>query len=104
MAYFGNNSCRFWVFASSNGTIGDSFNVSSVSEIGNGNEDFDINYTTDFANTNYAASGNCNDTGSKGGQCFIDTYAAGNCRANVRDTGGGNNTNTDFCAFGWGDQ
>ena len=39
MAYFGNNSCRFWVFASSNGTIGDSFNVSSVSEIGNGNDE-----------------------------------------------------------------
>tara|TARA_R100000329_G_C7467936_1_gene164838 strand:- start:186 stop:500 length:315 start_codon:yes stop_codon:yes gene_type:complete len=104
MAFFGENSCRFWVFSSSNGTIGDSFNVSSVNEVGNGNEDFTINFSTNFASTNYAASGNCNDTAAKGGQVFIDTKTTSSCRANVRDTGGGNNTNTDFCAFGWGDQ
>ena len=96
--------CKCWVFSSSNGTIGDSFGISSVSEVGNGNEDFTINFSTAFASTNYVASGNCNDTGSKGGQVFVDTKTTSNCRANVRDTGGGNNTNTDFCFFAFGDQ
>ena len=55
-----------------NGSFGirDSFNVSSVTDLGTG--DFDINFTTAMANTNYAFVGHANFSRTSGdGRMFL---------------------------------
>lgn len=48
-------------FTEANGAIRDSFNVSSVTNIGTGN--YDVNFEESFDNANYAWAGGAGDTG-----------------------------------------
>ena len=54
MAYRGDNACHCWVNFNGTGTLSirDSYNVSSVTDNGTGN--FIINFSSAFANVNYA--------------------------------------------------
>tara|TARA_Y100000401_G_scaffold32366_1_gene23779 strand:- start:1141 stop:1509 length:369 start_codon:yes stop_codon:yes gene_type:complete len=94
---------KAWVVSDSAGTMGDNFGISSVNEIGNGNEDYTVNFSSSFSNTNYCVCANCNNTDSSGGQVFIDTKLAGSFIANVRGTNGTNNTGSGFACVIFGD-
>ena len=63
--------CRAWVNFDGTGTITirDSFNVSSITD--NGTGDYTINFTNEFANTNYCVSGTAADLGVSQGYRFI---------------------------------
>ena len=94
---------KAWVCSTSAGSVLDSYGIASVTEVGNGNEDFTIAFTTAFSDSNYTAVSNCNTTDGLGGQSFVDTKAAGSCRVNVRATNGTSNTNTGFACVFFGD-
>ena len=95
--------CRAWVVSTNTGSILDSFNVSSVTEDGGGNEDYTVNFTTAFSNANYAAVADCNATNDDGGQAFVDNKTASSCIVNVRTTNGSNNAVTGFACVVFGD-
>ena len=94
---------KAWVVSDSAGNDLDSFGISSVTEVGNGNEDYTVAFSSAFSNTNYAVCANTNNTNDVGGQVFIDTKLAGSFKANVRSTAGGNKTNSGFACVIFGD-
>lgn len=79
-------ACKAWVlYEQSTPAISDSYGVDSVSDDGAGI--FTVNFTTDFATTNYIACGACmdgNTSSTRGGDfCFHqsgDTYTVSACQ------------------------
>tara|TARA_Y100001973_G_scaffold63383_1_gene92740 strand:+ start:3550 stop:3876 length:327 start_codon:yes stop_codon:yes gene_type:complete len=56
MAYYGKNAVQAWVeFNGSTDAIRESHNISSISD--QGTSDYDINFTTNFADANYVVFG-----------------------------------------------
>jgi hypothetical protein len=76
-----NGSAKAWVNFDGTGTVAirASFNVSSITDNGTGN--YTVNFTTAFADANYAACGTANGSGNYGDRQLSATPTSGSaCR------------------------
>jgi len=101
---------KVWVKFQGSSTIDDSFNVDSITD--NGTGDYTINFTTDFANVNYAVAGGgryiagTNDAIAVGIN-ETDGQAVGSCRIETLSLGGTGSSQNDpdiVCFVAFGDQ
>lgn len=83
------SAVKAWVSFNGVGTvtIGDSYNVSSVTDNGTGH--YTVNFTTPFTNANYGASLTCENGSSNEFVVFNGALAAGSCTIYVLSRGGG---------------
>lgn len=93
-----------WVNFNGTGTLAirDSYNVSSVTD--NGTGDYTINWSTSFANANYAVAFGCGSPSTDSVQNYLSSQAAGSIRF---DTTSFTPINTDCetaCAIAMGDR
>lgn len=99
--FYEGNIVKGWIkFNMATGAVADSFNVSSVVDLG-GAGTWTINWDRDFANANYV----CIVQGSQSSRFGAsDTFAVGSCVAHMRDDGGNHQDDTLCQAIAIGDQ
>jgi hypothetical protein len=77
-AVVGSQLCRAWVNFNGSSTVAirAAFNVSSITDHGTG--DYTVNFTTAFADANYAVAGHCGSPGALVGVLHAPVTSAGN--------------------------